>query len=55
MPDVLTSNGGATQDTPGRPKPASSRQQTHENQQTQTGSAEIDGKAAAASKRARPR
>lgn len=31
------------QDAPGRPKPASSRQQAHAGQATQTGSPELDG------------
>ncbi len=33
-----------TQDTPGRSKPSSSRQQTQPGQTTQTGSRELDGK-----------
>lgn len=52
MPGTL-SMSGETQDTPGRSSPTSSRQQTHPNQATQTGSPEIDGKSA--SRRARPR
>jgi hypothetical protein len=38
---------GDQQDSPGRPKSASTREQTHRNQTTQTGSAELDGRAAA--------
>jgi hypothetical protein len=34
---------GRAQDTPGRPKSASSRQQTQPDQSTQTGSADLDG------------
>lgn len=33
-----------TQNTPGRPKSSASRQQTHPNQGTQSGSPEIDSK-----------
>ncbi len=44
---------GKNQDTPGRSNPASSRQQTHPYQSTQTGSPDLDGKSAA-SKRNRP-
>jgi hypothetical protein len=40
------SSGVDQQDAPGRPKSASSREQTHPGQTTQTGSAELDGKAA---------
>lgn len=32
------------QDTPGRPKSSSSRQQTHAGQNAQTGSRELDGR-----------
>ena len=37
---------GYEQDTPGRPKSASSRQQTQPGQAIQSGSAELDGKSA---------
>jgi hypothetical protein len=53
LPEALT-RGGAAQDTPGRVNPASSRQQAHPNQATQTGSAEIDGKSGS-SRRTRQR
>jgi hypothetical protein len=39
------------QDSPGRPKPGSSRQQKSQNQATQTGSAELDSRSAAGSQR----
>jgi len=45
-PPIKTTDGGANdasdQDTPGRPKSSSSRQQTHPNQDAQTGSPELD-------------
>lgn len=41
MPNRTDPNAGA-QDTPGRAKPSSSRQQTHPGQSTHTGSPEID-------------
>lgn len=41
MPNRSDPNAGA-QETPGRPKSSSSRQQTHRDQSTQTGSPEID-------------
>src|SRR5512139_952865 len=52
MPATL-SLSGEIQDTPGRSNPTSSRQQTHPNPSTQTGSPEIDSKSA--SRRARQR
>ena len=44
-------NGAYEQDTPGRPKTASSRQQTRPGQSSQTGSAELDANSAAQPKR----
>ena len=41
MPNRSPSKG-PTQDTPGRAKPSSSRQQTHPEQSTQTGAPDID-------------
>ena len=41
---------GKTQDTPGRSKPASSRQQTHPHQSSQTGSPALDGKPASSAR-----
>lgn len=42
--------GGYEQDTPGRPKTASSRQQTSAGQSIQSGSAELDGASASRGK-----
>lgn len=39
-------NGKPKQDTPGRPKTSSSRQQTHPDQNSQTGSRELDARSA---------
>jgi hypothetical protein len=44
-----SADGQAAQDTPGRPKAASSRQQTQPGQSTQTGSADLDAKGASSS------
>ena len=43
-PGSATENGVPPQDTPGRPKASSSRQQTQPNQGTQSGSPELDAK-----------
>jgi hypothetical protein len=40
----------SSQDTPGRPKSSASRQQTQPNQQTQSGSPELDAKDAGSEK-----
>lgn len=44
-------SAGYEQDTPGRPKTASSRQQTSAGQSIQSGSAELDGESPARGKR----